>query len=78
MSRSATPSTMGMLDCALLVRNASLIDPPSPERLSSRFEIDETTRNESGFSDSTYQTIFDRLEREGEDVRTPISCTVQP
>jgi len=38
-----------------------------PERLSSRFEIDETTRNESGFSDSTYQTIFDRLEREGED-----------
>lgn len=42
-----------------------------PERLSSRFEVDEATREKSGFSNSTYQTIFDRLEREGEDVSTP-------
>jgi len=38
-----------------------------PERLSSRFETDETTRGDSGFATSTYQTIFDRLDREGED-----------
>jgi hypothetical protein len=43
-----------------------------PERLSSRFESDETTREASGFSKSTYQTIFDRLEREGEDVSVPL------
>lgn len=42
-----------------------------PERLSSRFETDETTRGDSGFSTSTYQTIFDRLDREGEDVSPP-------
>jgi hypothetical protein len=39
-----------------------------PERMSSRFEEDVETRESSGFSASTYKTIFDRLEREGEEV----------
>ena len=40
-----------------------------PERLSERFENDEKEREESGFSDSTYETIFNRLEREAMEVR---------
>lgn len=36
--------------------------------MSSRFEDDEETRKETGFSGSTYKTIFDRIEREGQDV----------
>jgi len=39
-----------------------------PERMSSRYEDDEEARKTSGFSDSTYKTIFDRLEREGSEV----------
>ncbi|OJD13531.1 hypothetical protein AJ78_06015 [Emergomyces pasteurianus Ep9510] len=35
-----------------------------PERLSHRYEDDEKARVESGFANSTYQSIFDRLERE--------------
>ncbi|KAG9246267.1 hypothetical protein BJ878DRAFT_497854 [Calycina marina] len=37
-----------------------------PERLGERYEDDEQTRVESGFAESTYKTVFDRLEREGE------------
>jgi hypothetical protein len=40
-----------------------------PERLSSRYEEDEKTRIESGFANSTYKTIFDRIAREGSQVR---------
>lgn len=40
-----------------------------PERLSSRFENDEIGRIESGFSKSTFQTVLDRIGREGEEVR---------
>ncbi|KIX07310.1 uncharacterized protein Z518_01963 [Rhinocladiella mackenziei CBS 650.93] len=36
-----------------------------PERMSARYEHDEDARKASGFSDSTYKTIFDRLDREG-------------
>ncbi len=39
-----------------------------PERMSTRFEGDPETRDGSGFSSSTYKTIFDHLEREGEEV----------
>jgi hypothetical protein len=39
-----------------------------PERLGGRYEADEKARAESGFEKSTYQTILDRLEREGEEV----------
>ncbi|OJD34507.1 uncharacterized protein BKCO1_22000133 [Diplodia corticola] len=35
-----------------------------PERLSDRYENDLKARAESGFEDSTYRTIFDRIERE--------------
>ncbi|MCJ1439183.1 hypothetical protein MMC27_008574 [Xylographa pallens] len=36
-----------------------------PERLSKRFEDDEEGRKRGGFTDSTYQTILDRFEKEG-------------
>lgn len=39
-----------------------------PERLSSRFEDDVKAREESGFSNSTYQTIFDDIERKESEV----------
>ncbi|KAL9106865.1 MAG: hypothetical protein Q9187_008510 [Circinaria calcarea] len=35
-----------------------------PERLGERYKDNEKGREESGFSESTYQTIFERLERE--------------
>lgn len=35
-----------------------------PERLSDRFEDDEQARLDSGFSQSTFKTVLDRLERE--------------
>ena len=40
-----------------------------PERLSSRYEEDDKARAESGFENSTFKTIFDRIEREGKEVR---------
>jgi hypothetical protein len=40
-----------------------------PERLSTRFQNDEESRIKTGFSNSTYQTIFDRIDREGNEVR---------
>ncbi|KAL4809205.1 P-loop containing nucleoside triphosphate hydrolase protein [Aspergillus unguis] len=36
-----------------------------PERLSNRYEADEQGRIDSGFSQSTYKTILERIEREG-------------
>jgi hypothetical protein len=59
-------STMGKLD--------SSGDPiasdqlSSPERISSRYEQDDEGRTASGYTDSTYKTIFDRLELEGREV----------
>jgi len=44
-----------------------------PERLSERFEDDEEGRNRGGFSDSTYQTILDRFDKEGAEVRSTSS-----
>ncbi|TKA71263.1 hypothetical protein B0A55_07338 [Friedmanniomyces simplex] len=35
-----------------------------PERMGSRFEGDEEARAKSGFSDSTFKTILDRIDRE--------------
>jgi hypothetical protein len=40
-----------------------------PERLSSRYENDEMAREESGFANSTFKNIFERIEREGKEVR---------
>lgn len=40
-----------------------------PERLSSRYEKDEEGREQSGFTQSTYKTILDRIESEGAEVR---------
>ena len=39
-----------------------------PERLSARYENDEGARLASGFSTSTYKTIFDRIESEATEV----------
>ncbi|KZF24091.1 hypothetical protein L228DRAFT_237054 [Xylona heveae TC161] len=36
-----------------------------PERLSDRYEHDEKAREESGFGQSTFKTIFDRIDSEG-------------
>ncbi|CZR66160.1 uncharacterized protein PAC_16061 [Phialocephala subalpina] len=38
-----------------------------PERLSTRYENDEKAREASGFADSTFKTIFERIEREGQE-----------
>jgi hypothetical protein len=51
-----------------------------PERLSDRFADDEQARLDSGFANSTYSTVMDRLEREATQVRSlflrnlPRSC----
>lgn len=37
-----------------------------PERLSKRFESDEEGRIQSGFAESTYKTVMDRLENDGQ------------
>ena len=39
-----------------------------PERMGSRFENDEKAREESGFADSTFKTIIDRIESEASQV----------
>jgi hypothetical protein len=44
-----------------------------PERLSERYEMDEKSRVESGFSESTFKTIFDRIEKENTEVRRFLS-----
>lgn len=44
-----------------------------PERLSSRYEDDKEAREESGFENSTFKTVFDRIEREGKEVGS-VSC----
>lgn len=50
-----------------------------PERLSSRFENDKKGRVDSGFENSTFKTILDRLEKEGAEVRiTPPSAALSP
>jgi hypothetical protein len=40
-----------------------------PERLSERYENDEKAREASGFKNSTFKTIFERIERESSEVR---------
>lgn len=37
-----------------------------PERLSKRFENDEDARVKSGFAESTYRTVMDRLDNDGQ------------
>ena len=41
-----------------------------PERLSERYEEDEQARIASGFSCSTFKTVFDRIEGESAEVRS--------
>jgi len=40
-----------------------------PERLGTRYENDEKARQESGFAESTFQKILDRIDHESEEVR---------
>lgn len=44
-----------------------------PERLSSRYEGDEQKRIDTGFHNTTYQTVLEKLEREGVEVRSILS-----
>ena len=44
-----------------------------PERLSERYENDEKERLNSGFSDSTYKTVLENIEKESAEVRYPPS-----
>lgn len=44
-----------------------------PERMGTRYENDEKAREESGFADSTFQTILDRIDSEKEEV-SPVSA----
>jgi hypothetical protein len=44
-----------------------------PERLAERYENDPEARKESGYSASTYRTIFDRIAKENSEVRTNFS-----
>jgi hypothetical protein len=39
-----------------------------PERLSTRYENDEVAREESGFANSSYKTVLERIDREGKEV----------
>jgi hypothetical protein len=39
-----------------------------PERMGARFENDEEAREKSGFADSKYKTIIDRIDREAAEV----------
>ena len=39
-----------------------------PERLAERYEDDAKGREESGYADSTYRTIFDRIVKENSEV----------
>lgn len=41
-----------------------------PERLGERYENDPAARKESGYSESTYRTIFDRIVKENSEVST--------
>lgn len=46
-----------------------------PERMGTRFENDEKSRKESGFANSTYREIFERIQSEAAEVRLPrVSC----
>ncbi len=50
-----------------------------PERLSARYEEDSEARDASGFSQSTYQTILERFEREeASEVRVHSSQRAMP
>lgn len=45
-----------------------------PERLSKRFEHDGDARIKSGFAESTYRTVMDRLDNDGQqEVRFAVS-----
>lgn len=52
-----------------------------PERLSARYEENEQNRIDSGFQNTTYQTVLDRLDREGAEVRfilpNPVTSPLQ-
>jgi hypothetical protein len=39
------------------------------ERLNPRYEDDEKAREETGFGESTFKTIFDRIEQDNTEVR---------
>lgn len=49
-----------------------------PERLSSRYENDEEARKGTGFEKSTFKTVLEKIEREGEEVRSKSTSSTYP
>lgn len=49
-----------------------------PERIAERYEQDEEARKESGYTDVTYKTIFDRFAKESPEVRSLLSPSICP
>ena len=47
------------------------------ERLGTRYDDDEKARIDSGFAQSTFQTILNEIEKEGVEVRHLISAAIQ-
>lgn len=47
-----------------------------PERLSERYEKDKEGRLDSGFSESTFRTILERIERENSEVGLPVGPSI--
>lgn len=43
-----------------------------PERLGDRYEDDEKAREESGFANSTYRSIFDKIAKDNAEVLPPL------
>ena len=43
-----------------------------PEMLSERYENDPEAREASGFAESTFKTVFDRIERKSKEVRSSL------
>ena len=46
-------------------------------RLSERFKNDKKTREESGYANSTFKTVFESLEREGSEGRQSIYAIIR-
>ena len=49
-----------------------------PERMASRYKHDEKARLESGFAESTFRTVLDKIEKEGAEVRITLPSVTSP
>ena len=49
-----------------------------PERMGLRYENDEKARLDSGFAESTFRTILEKIQKEGAEVRITLSSVTSP